>query len=259
MQLPPDVVDHIFSFLQSDYISLRKCSEGHPFLASLAERHLYTHIALQNHPTRNDQKFLPSELLNDFAERPHLLDNVFSLNIELISLPKVEMIRSLEDISLILSNVPKLTSITLRGRGRDTVAWHNLDGTFQATFQNRLRAPSVTEASIEEIVGFPLSAFNRCKSLMHLSLHGRFRNDFDPTLTLMDMMDVPTLESLSIYSFRPLNTIFMWFPLSNLGVLGFHSTKVEDFHWLAKFLDQRQPPCLRLHLSDTCNYLSIKL
>jgi len=91
------VVDYIFSFLQSDYISLRKCFEGHPFLASLAERHLYAHIALQNHPTRNDQKFLPSELLSVFAERPHLLNNVFSLNIELMFLPKVEMTRSLED------------------------------------------------------------------------------------------------------------------------------------------------------------------
>ena len=105
-QLPPDVVDYIFSFLQSDYISLRRCSEGHPFLASPAERHLYTNIALQNHPACNDQKFLPSELLKVFAERPHILDNVFGLNIELISLHKVEMIRSLEGISLILSMVP---------------------------------------------------------------------------------------------------------------------------------------------------------
>jgi hypothetical protein len=195
---------------------------------------------------------LPSELLDVFAERPHLLDNVFSLNIELISLKKVEMIRSLKDISLILSNVPRLTSITLRGRGRDTVAWCNLDETFQATFQNRLRSPSVTEVSIEEIVSFPLSAFNQCKSLKHLSLHGRFRSDYGTTFTLTDLLN---LESLSIYNFRPLPIIFWWKPLGNLGVLGFHSTKAEDFHWLAKLIDQYHPPCLRLHLSDTCNYL----
>ena len=253
-QLPPDVVDYIFSFLQSDYISLRKCSEGHPFLASLAERHLYTYIALQNHPTRNDQKFLPSELLEVFAERPHILDNVFGLNIELISLHKVEMIRSLEGISLILSMVPRLISITLRGRGRDTVAWRNLDETFQTAFLNLLCSPSVTEVSIEEVVGFPLSAFDQCKSLKHLSLHGKFRSDFGmSTLTLTHL---PTLESLSMYNFRPLRNIFLKVSLWNPRVLGFHPSKVEDFDWLAKILDQNHPPCLRLHLSDICNYLA---
>ncbi len=247
-QLTPDVVDYIFSFLQSDYISLRKCSEGHPFLASLAERHLYTYIALQNHPTRNDQKFLPFELLKVFAERPHILDNVFGLNIELISLQNVEMIRSLEGISSILSMVPRLTSITLRGRGRDTVAWRNLDETFQAAFLNRLRSPFVAKASIEEIIGFPLSAFDQCKSLKHLSLHGKFRSDFG-------MSYQPTLESLSLYNFRALPNIFGWEALKNLDTLDFHSSKVEDFYWLAKLLEQHIPTCLRLHLSDTCHYL----
>jgi len=162
----------------------------------------------------------------------------------------------LEDISLILSSVPRLTSITLRGRERDTIAWHNLDKTFQATFQNHLCSLSVTEASIEEIVGFPLSVFNRCKSLVHLSLHGRFRYDYGTSFTARDL---PTLESLSIYNFRPLTNIFWLEALGNLGVLGFHSTKVEDFHRLAQLIDQYHPPCLRLHLSDTCNYISIKL
>ena len=46
MKLPAELIDHIFSFLQTDIPSLKACSKAHPLLSRLAERHIYAHIVI---------------------------------------------------------------------------------------------------------------------------------------------------------------------------------------------------------------------
>ena len=256
--LPSDVIDYIFSFLQSDCATLRECSKSHPFLALLAERHLYVYIALQNHPTRNDPKLLPSELLEVFAERPEILNNIVQgLSIELIPLQMAEMKRSLEDIASILSIAgPRLRSITLTARS--PVAWRNLDEAFQKAFLNCIRSPSVTEASLQDVVGFQLSELVGRRGLKRLSLQGRFRQTTGTFTVLFQPHPILELESLSLCDFRPLRNIVYWEPLRNLRALDFHSSKVGDFYALKTLLGHCSGSltCLRVDLADSCKYIS---
>src|SRR5260221_3276595 len=102
--LDSDVIDYIFSFLQFDHAALRQCSSAHPFLALLAQRHLYVYITVQNYPSRNHPQPSPSQILSLFAERPEIRDNVVQgLVTELVSLSRDLLNDSVSHIASILS------------------------------------------------------------------------------------------------------------------------------------------------------------
>ena len=235
--LPPDVIDYIFSFLQSDFVTLKKCCRAHPFLASFAEHHLFVDLALQNHPTYFLHRFLPSRLLNVFADKPYLPNVVQGLDIELLSLKNGrDMTESLEDIISILAIVgPRLKRLTLKGRGKGTVAWRNLDKAFQEAFLKSIRSPSVTEVSVQDISAFPFSNLFGDTTLKRLSLQGRFRLPAWPET----LPSSHSIESLSLCDFRPFLHVLHCEPFKNLRTLDFQSATASDFHSLEKFLD----PC----------------
>ena len=236
--LPPDVIDYTFSFLQSDFVTLKNCCYAHPFLASLAEHHLYVDLALQNHPTYFLYRFLPSHILKVFAEKPYIPNVVQGLNIELLSLRNgKDMTDSLEDIISILAIVgPRLKRLTLKGRGKGTVAWRNLDKTFQEAFLKCIRSLSVTELSIQDIFAFPFSELFGHATPKRLSLQGRFRLSTS-SLHPPETLPARSLESLSLCDFRPFNRILHTKAFKNLRSLDFQSAVAGDFRLLETFLD----------------------
>src|SRR5258708_815332 len=70
--LPPELIDHIFSFLQGDSLALKACSKVQPLFSRLAERHLYAHIVIS--PRAPD-------VSNLIFENPHLLNYPRTLEI----------------------------------------------------------------------------------------------------------------------------------------------------------------------------------
>ncbi len=255
---PPDIIDYIFSLLKCDDATLRECFKAHPLLASIAERHLYVYIALQNQPTRNDPKFSPSDILRVFAEKPEILSHVIrGLSIEFLPLPRAEMNGSLEDVTSILSivvGIPRLRSITLKGRS--PIAWRTLDAAFQKAFLNCLRSPSVTDVSVQNIMGFDLSQLVGCKGLKHLSLQGRFR--IKPEIGTTPLSSISELKSLSLCDLRPLFNLIAWKPLRKLRALSFSSSNIESFNSFEKLICHSfySLTCLRFDLADFCKYTS---
>jgi hypothetical protein len=170
------------------------------------------------------------------------------------------MNRSLENMTSVLSivvGIPRLRSITLKGRS--PVAWRTLDEAFQKAFLNCVRSPSVTDASIQNIMGFDLSELVACKGLKHLSPQGRFRLKTG-TLQTMPLKSISELKSLSLYDFRPLRNrdFITWKPLRNLRALDFHSSNIESFDSFEHLVDYRfrSLTCLRFNLANFCKYTS---
>jgi len=253
--LDPDVIDYIFSFLQFDHTALRQCSTAHPFLALLAQRHLYVYITVQNYPSRHHPQPSPSEILNFFLERPEIRDNVVQgLVIELVSLSADLMKDSLARISSILSivaDLPRVWSISLRGRC--PVTWRSLDQDFKNAFLNCIRSSSVTELFIQDIVGFDLSELDRCRALKRLFLQGRFRQT--PMISDSELKQRCHLDFFSLSNFRPLVNISFWFPLRILRVLDLRLSKsnFSSFDNLI-YYHSGSLTCLRLNLANSCKY-----
>jgi len=259
--LDSDVIDYIFSFLQFDHAALRRCSRAHPFLARIAQHHLYVCIAIQNYPSRKHPQPSPSGILSLFTERPEIRDNVVrGLVIELVSLSADLMNDSLADISSILSivaHLPRVWNITLRGRC--PVAWRSLGQDFKKAFLKCVRSRSVTEVSIQDIVGFEISELDRCRALKRLSLQGRFRRTFQPTSSVSELeLDSKRchLDFLSLSDFRPLVDMFSWRPRRCLRVLDLHVSKnnFSPFESLI-YHHSESLTCLRLNLANSCEYI----
>jgi hypothetical protein len=97
MLLPPELIDHIFSFLRGDISALKACSEAHPSVSRLAERHLYADIWTFPHED--------SDLLGQLSENPRLLEHPRALTIygglEGQILPTMGMIPRMPNLRLV--------------------------------------------------------------------------------------------------------------------------------------------------------------
>ncbi len=79
--------DHILSFLQPDSVSLKACSESHPLLSRLVERHQFVHLELHHD---HNYKFMVyklcghrfSEFVKILRERPHIAKDARSLEVD---------------------------------------------------------------------------------------------------------------------------------------------------------------------------------
>ena len=252
--LPSDVIDYIFSLLQSDCAALRKCSIAHPFLASLAERYLYVNISLQNCRTRKDPKFLPAELVEIFDKKPEILNNVVQgLSIDLVPMESLEMQCSLEDVAYILYIVaPRLRSISVKAR--ITVAWYNFGEAFHTAFWNCMLSPSLTEVSLHRIVGLQLFEVVGRRNLRHLFLQGAVSSFI--WFQIPQHNPLLNLESLSLYDFGDLYGIVDWGPFRNLRALDFRGWMTGDLDIYKDLFDHcsHSLTCLRIDLSGFCKY-----
>lgn len=201
--LSAEVIDHILSFLQSDPASLKACSESHPFLSRLAERHQFAHIVLRQP--------LHTEFTRIFADRPHLFIYVRSIQLNIGNWdPKL------------LSILPKLRllkRIELSGE-RGVFFWDRLPESSRRAFLNCIHSSSVDDVCISNISGFPLSALNDAKPLKRLTLYKWWEKGGRPQLnsSTSDKLQLGTL-SLEEIGKNALQNVIAWAPTCTLRSL----------------------------------------
>lgn len=218
--LPPEVINHIFGFLQSDPVTLKKCSKAHPILSTLALQHLYAKITIPNIHAKITQF---SRLLSD---NPCIANYVRWLCIEIGWQGYFGMrSRNVEAIALILPKFRVLKRLTLTSNN-DAAYWPTLHETFLTAFMDCLLLPSMIEVSILGIDNFPLSIFANCTSIKKLTLEGTF--DFDCSSSEKSL-SYPQIESLTIHQCRAsLAAITSWAKFCKPRSLGILLPRISD-------------------------------
>ncbi|KAH9480838.1 hypothetical protein JR316_0007440 [Psilocybe cubensis] len=246
--LPPELLDYIFTFMRDDHPSLRNCALVNHKFSKLVERHLYYHITLNNSENYVGLGELsPAQISQMFTEKVHLVSHVKSLRIVMASLGILRWftLRSMEDedmgkAMLVLS---QLTKLSLSGRQHGIISWNRFHHLFQSSFARLLLLPSMTSVSIHGIEDFPLPLLSQCKNLKSLSL----RVVDDPTLPLPTIptseADIPRLEYLEILECTyALPLILIWLrsqgspKLCDLRVLRIMIQRLGDISYIQDFL-----------------------
>jgi hypothetical protein len=161
---PPEIIDHILSFLQWERATLKVCARGHPSLEKLVERHLYAHLTVERSPSLISDDYEPSDLLKCIVDSPNIANHVRSLRISVFR-------GDCQPLESILPMVTQLQAFSLSGI---SVGWDDLPESFRTAITNCLRLPTLTNVNISNINSFPLSALDHSSSLKRLSLSGIF-------------------------------------------------------------------------------------
>jgi len=254
MKVPPEIIDHIFNFLQSDPTTLAICSHAHPNLSPFAERVLYADIVVFDNEAKIDDKdnrqiFIAAELHELLIDSPHIANYVRKLEICLSS-------KAAAGIAQILPMLLRLDGILVTAKFYGD--WRSLSKEFRNAFTNRLSSSLsvVKEVSIIYFDCFPLRIFDSCKTVKNIGLHTWVADEDD----LQDMP--PVLDSLSLRSWQPhpLDSKFMdWARkrIHSLQFLLFHSSNVRAVNEVLPELLRICSNSLRsleVNLSDGCKF-----
>ena len=202
--LPLEIIDHIFSFLQSDSLTLEKCSKAHPLLSELVPKYLYANITIR----------VPSDVsrLSELASDNLIANYVRNLKLNLVWSVHESSGRRLldqEKIALVLPKFRMLRGIALHVGDDPTTKWPLLHERFREAFTQCLRLPSMIEVSILGTSEFPLTTFRNCTSIKKLALGGELF-DFDVSSSDSSSSS-PQIESLSLYRCqRSSSAIISW-------------------------------------------------
>ena len=157
--LPPELIDHIFSFLRGDIPALKACSRAHSLFSKLAEQHLYTDIIVRrkHHPPPITHSF--SDLYQQFSKNPCLLYYPRTLEID-TSLAGV-----VEPLSF-NSMVPRMINlVSLKICGETNIKL--------PTIRDSLQQLSIEELDLCNFYDFPLSVLDNGKTIKKLTLSVR--------------------------------------------------------------------------------------
>ena len=158
MLLPVELIDRIFSFLDEDTSALMVCSRSHPFLSQIAERHLYTDIALTTDSV--------SYFYEHFSKNPRVLFYPRTLDIYALSSPLTSKILS--------SLVPRMTNLM-------SLKLFDVIGLYHTKFPSALEV-CLQQSSVEEIqltnFHIPFSFLDNGKAIKKLQRHegAHFKN-----------------------------------------------------------------------------------
>ncbi len=238
--LPPEIIDHILSFLRSDRFTVRQCSRAHPILSKLVQKHIHAYTAIRNVPQDVSQF---SKLVSD---NPYIANYVRDLRIDiLIYYSKVRPVHE-EDIALILPKFQMLRRITLTLEVGSE--WFMLHRNFRAAFVECLRLPSMIEVSILQGVGFPLNAFVNCTSIKTLTFEGPSTYDSSSL--------PPQIESLSLRRcYLSLSVITSWVKTCSLRSLSLCPSEISD---LPMLLSTCSDTLTSLDVDFTCCTFSLR-
>ena len=171
MSLPPDVLDHIFSFLQSDTGTLKACSQSHPTLSQLVERHLYVRITLYDYDAVDDKGLGTTEYAKLLIDRPYIVDYIRILEIKMVPFGGRHLDKILKMLP-ILFNLKKVTLASRESSPAAALAWAVLPKRFHLALLDCLHLPNMKELCINDIPDFPLSSLNNCNTIENLTLRG---------------------------------------------------------------------------------------
>lgn len=174
--LPLELLDHIFSFLRDDALSLHTCACVNETFLAVAERHIYRHITLHNSAQPSDGHFSTTapQLSKILAMAPHITKYITSVQVS-VTFPGVVkwfMTRSLDDeeIAPALSKLSYLEHLSLTGWKNGHISWHSLHSRLQTSLLLTFGSHTLTEITLNRVDQFPLSAFKSCTTLKNLSI-----------------------------------------------------------------------------------------
>lgn len=197
MDLSVEVIDHIFSFLKSSARSLLACSNAHPILAQIVERHLYHHVIITTTSHQSNglggYNLKTPHLIKLLFRKPKIVDSVrileFSFQSDDGSCLQVEY------IAPILSKFHALRCIKLTAN-IDT-NFLRMPISFRAALEDCLRLPALQEAHFVKLQ-LPISE-SALPNITHLSFTGL--GSLQPSGCTDSPF--PQLESLSVSTIYP--------------------------------------------------------
>ena len=170
IELPFDILDHIFSFLKSHPKALLACSKANSAFCQIVERYQFHHIIIHTGDADSTYSFRPSDMLRHLAETPRIVDYVAVLQIEFggIQDPK-QMAPYLEEIASLLPMFPVLECIRLPTRPPTLLWQEDFPQSFRTAVENCLHLPTLQEVHVGNM-DFPLSMLDNHMNINHLSL-----------------------------------------------------------------------------------------
>ena len=194
MQLPVEILDHIFGFLRvSHQETLLTCSKD-PVLSLVVKKHLYYHIIVDTDDTIDSESranyiFDPDCLLKLVSEDPRILHQVRILQIQVGFTP-------LDKFSSTLLMFPVLECIRLIAPN----GLFTLYGLFRDALKDRLGLPTVREVHITGCPRFPFSILGNGKNIESLSLSGYFNNAIPFSEFYTSSPPLPQLKTLRLFT-----------------------------------------------------------
>lgn len=219
--LPLEIVDHIFTFLEDDPLTLQKCLECCPELSKFVERHLYANVTIYSNT-------MPVWVVERLLYSPHLANYVRSLTIQIV--PRLSFNRYMAMAAVLKlalqKKLPHLEKVclasTYTGPG---ILWRDIQKNMRAVFLTFLRLPTLREVSIWNIIDFPLSEFDKRPNITRLLLRGDFFYS-DPQV----QSPYPRLDFLSLESCPP--DIIPWVRSRTPRSLDFRADDPDRFQQL---------------------------
>ena len=248
MSLPDDVLDHIFSFLQSDFRALKACSQSHPSFIPLVKRHLYANIALYDHDfvaiSGPEHVVRTTEFIDLLSDKPHIANYIRSLDVNVASGLTGPL---LENVIYILQICSLLNRVTFRYTGAYfALEWVSLPENFRLAFLNCLHLPSMKAVSIIDVSGFPLTTLNSSGSVTSLTL---FRCPPGPDF-VPETPCYPILEHLAIQhcARETMQKVIAWVEPKNLRSLEIMLPESHDAEQLSRFFSSCSSTLTNLNL-----------
>jgi hypothetical protein len=188
MNLPFDILDHIFSFLITHPASLFACSEAHPVLSRMVEKYQYHRVTI-------DPESTCDHLTKLLSDKPRIRNYVRVLRIEGEGYPLISILSPYSgQIAAILPLLSVLECIVLSIGCMNT--WQGcLPQVLREALEGCLRLPTLREFHINRYIDdFPVSMLSHA-NIDCFSLCG--------TPNVSDVADTtyPQLKSLSITGF----------------------------------------------------------
>ena len=171
MELPFDILDHIFSFLRSDPKALFACSKAHPTLSQVVEKYRFHHIIIHTGVTDFTYSFKPFDLLRHLAKAPRIVNYVAVLQIEFDHYQYgYRMSPYLEEIASLLPMFPVLEAIMLP-TPHSALLWQKFPQSFKTAVENCLHLPTLQEIHVGNMF-FPLSMLDNHANINYFPLSG---------------------------------------------------------------------------------------
>jgi len=233
--LPPELIDHIFSFLQDDTSALKACSKAHPLYSRLAEPYLYAHIVY------NPYEPPTMEMCNHFLENPHYPRTLETSTVS-SSHPSYPLALS------ILKMIPRMANLTY-------FSIYQLipeDEEYLSALGSCLQQSSFRQLSLNEIYILPLSILDDAKNIKKLVL-SNIRYTRIESQPPSSQLSLDTLVLIGEYNQDLHRWAMRWVTrLTKLGVLGrgFKRMIIELLAACSNSLTK-----LHLDLYDHCIYV----
>jgi len=189
MNLPFDILDHIFGFLITHPASLVACSEAHPVFSRMVEKYQYYCLTIDLESTRGHYKLL--------SDKPRIVNYVRVLRIEFDLEYDLTVIRTVhfKRIAAILPLFSGLECIVL-SIARMMTWERDLPQVFRKALEGCLCLPTLRELHIERYINdFPVSMLDSHANIDCFSLCGT------PKVSTVADTTYPQLKSLSITGF----------------------------------------------------------